>query len=96
MSFSATPEIEVGTYADFVGVWHLRDCFVLDFSTITQPPQVIEDAEGRRTIAMNARIVSRVKIPPSQVFEIMKALEAQLSAWERETGNRTPGPGDGQ
>jgi hypothetical protein len=25
-----------------------------------------------------------VRIPPSQVFEIMKALEQQLSAWENE------------
>lgn len=32
------------------------------------------------------RIVSRVRIPPSQVFELMKALEQQLSAYEKEIG----------
>jgi hypothetical protein len=34
-------------------------------------------------------VVARVRVPPSQVFEIMKALERQLTAWETETGRRT-------
>jgi hypothetical protein len=64
-----------GTYADFVSVWHSRDVFVLDFAVLSQPttPQ-----------QLSARVVSRVRIPPSQVFEIMKALEQQLTAWENE------------
>jgi len=32
--------------------------------------------------------VSRVRIPPDQVFELMKALEQQLTMWENETGKR--------
>jgi len=64
-----------GTYADFVSVWHSRDAFVLDFAVLAQPttPQ-----------QLSARVVTRVRIPPSQVFEIMKALEQQLTAWESE------------
>jgi hypothetical protein len=34
------------------------------------------------------RVVSRVRIPASQVFEIMKGLEQQLSKWERTHGNK--------
>src|SRR4051794_20537024 len=64
-----------GTYADFVSVWHGRDAFVLDFAVLSQPATAT---------ALNARVVSRVRIPPSQVFEIMKALEQQLTAWEAE------------
>ena len=64
-----------GTYADFVSVWHSRDAFVLDFAVLAQPAT----AQG-----LNARVVTRVRIPPSQVFEIMKALEQQLTAWENE------------
>jgi hypothetical protein len=66
-----------GTYADFVSVWHSKDVFVLDFAVLSQPttPQ-----------QLTSRVVSRVRIPPSQVFEIMKALEQQLSAWEKERG----------
>ena len=33
---------------------------------------------------MPARVVARVRIPPSQVWELMKALEQNLSAYERE------------
>ena len=28
------------------------------------------------------------EVPPGQVFELMKALESQLSMWEAETGQR--------
>ena len=72
------PEEKIeGTYADFVSVWHSRDAFVLDFAVLAQPatPQQLA-----------ARVVTRVRIPPSQVFEIMKALEQQLTAWENERG----------
>ncbi len=64
-----------GTYADFVSVWHSKDVFVLDFAVLSQPPTPAH---------LNSRVVSRVRIPPSQVFEIMKALEQQLTAWESE------------
>jgi uncharacterized protein DUF3467 len=64
-----------GTYADFVSVWHSRDTFVLDFAVLAQPATSSQ---------LNARVVRRVRIPPSQVFEIMKALEQQLSGWESE------------
>ncbi|MDQ1704987.1 MAG: hypothetical protein QOF18_1353 [Frankiaceae bacterium] len=70
-----------GSYADFVSVWHSRDVFVLDFAVLSQPTT---------TAQLASRVVSRVRIPPSQVFEIMKALEQQLTAWEAE---RDTGPG---
>jgi len=37
-----------------------------------------------------ARVVSRVRIPPEQVFELAKALTQQLEFWEQETGRRPP------
>ena len=71
-----------GVYADFVRAWHTKDAFVLDFANVIEPPRVSEDE-----VLINATVVSRVRIPPSQIFELMKALEQQLSAWERETGS---------
>ena len=76
-----------GVHADLVGVWHTRDSFVLDFSAIVEPPRM-EPAPVGNVIVERAQVVARVRIPPSQVFEIMKALEQQLSLWERETGAR--------
>ncbi|HEU5034151.1 MAG TPA: DUF3467 domain-containing protein [Mycobacteriales bacterium] len=70
-----------GTYADFVSVWHSKDVFVLDFAVLAQPAT---------PAALTARVTSRVRIPPSQVFEIMKALEQQLTAWEAERATDPP------
>ncbi len=87
------PEANIpGVHADLVGVWHTRDSFVLDFSAIVEPPRV-EQAPVGQVIVERAQVVARVRIPPSQVFEIMKALEQQLSLWERETGS---GPSGGE
>jgi Protein of unknown function (DUF3467) len=73
-----------GSYADFVVVWQTDETFVLDFAAMTGPPTPA-DEEGEDVV--NAQIVTRVRIPPAQVFEIMKALEQQLTQWEERTGN---------
>ncbi len=88
----AGEDVTVGTYADFVSLWHTKEIFVLDFAVLKQPPQLATDDEGKQIVRLPTRVVSRVRIPPSQVFEIMKALEQQLTMWERETG-RSPGRG---
>ncbi len=41
-------------------------------------------------LVRRAQVVARVRIPPSQVFEVMKVLEQQLSAWERENPAASP------
>jgi hypothetical protein len=85
------PAVEPGVYASFVAVWHYGDAFTLDFASVTAPGRSATDEEtGAAFVEVPAKIVSRVKIPVSQVFEIMKALEQQLSKWELETGNRKP------
>ncbi|MDR0416195.1 MAG: DUF3467 domain-containing protein [Propionibacteriaceae bacterium] len=75
------PKHVAGVFADFVRAWHTKDSFVLDFAAFTEP--VIRE-EDTGDFVHNAAIVSRVRIPPSQVFELMKALEQQLSSWEKE------------
>ena len=80
-------EQEAGTYANFAGVWHGADGFVLDFAVVTQPPQPGEEIDsGQSVTQVNARVVSRVRIPTSQAWELMRALNEQLSQWENEFG----------
>lgn len=80
-------EQEAGTYANFAGVWHGADGFVLDFAVVTHPPHPGEDADtGLAVTQINARVVSRVRIPTSQAWELMRALNEQLSQWETEHG----------
>ncbi|MDR3360624.1 MAG: DUF3467 domain-containing protein [Bifidobacteriaceae bacterium] len=81
------PDMEAGVYADFVRAWHTNDAFVLDFASLTEPPR-----HESGTVVLNASVASRVRIPPAQVFELMKALEQQLTAWEKEHGKRAGPP----
>jgi hypothetical protein len=86
-----SPEIEPGEHADFASIWHTPDTFVLDFASLRQPPYLGQDADTDDAILVLAtRIVARVRIPASQVWELMRALEQQLTAWEVETGQRVP------
>jgi len=85
------PTAADGHFADFASVWHTPNVFVMDFVALTQPPQPSIDAEtGVETILVPGQVVSRIRIPPEQVFELAKALAQQLEAWERETGRKAP------
>jgi hypothetical protein len=85
------PTAADGHFADFASVWHTPNVFVLDFVALTQPPQPSIDAEtGAETLLVPGQVVSRIRIPPEQVFELAKALAQQLEAWERETGRKAP------
>lgn len=85
------PEEIPGRYADFANVWHTPTVFVMDFVTIAQPPHEGPDpATGQQQLVVPARVVSRIRIPPEQVFELAKALTQQLELWEQETGRGGP------
>jgi hypothetical protein len=78
-------EHEVGEYAGFASVWRTRDAFVIDFATEVRPSELAEDPDnGTRYVQTSARVVARVRIPPGQIWELMKSLEQNLSAYERE------------
>jgi hypothetical protein len=81
------PEVVAGHYADFANVWHTPAVFVMDFVTLAQPPRE-DTTDGERVAVVPARVVSRIRIPPEQVFELAKALTQQLEFWEQETGRR--------
>lgn len=87
------PEVEAGVAADFVNLWHTPDTIVLDFAVLRQPPYLQTDPETGVEVAIAAtRFVSRIRLPPRQVWELMRALEKELTAWETETGVKIPPP----
>jgi len=83
-------EMLAGHYADFVSVWHNKETFILDFVSMSQPPTPSTAEDGTRRAEVNCQVVSRVRIPAEQVWEVMKALQNQLGQWEHENPHRKP------
>lgn len=88
VEISMPEELIPGTYADFVAVWHSRDSFTLDFAAMAGPATTRQNDAGEPVTTGKARVVARVRIPPSQVFELMRALEKQLTQWEAQGKRR--------
>jgi hypothetical protein len=80
-----------GHYADFASVWHGQETVILDFAAAMKPPQAVYEDGEAVAMEVSAKVVTRVRIPASQCFELMRALEKQLSQWEKERG-LGPGP----
>ena len=80
---------EVGVHADFASVWHTSESFVIDFLA-AKAPQTMVDRDGEAVLLQDLVVSARIRMPPTHVIELMKALEQQLSSWERETGQRPP------
>lgn len=71
------PEEEaMGHYANFVGVWHTPHEFAIDFCVV-QP--FLPDGPS-------AKVVSRVRIPPTIVFDLLRTLNQNLTEYERAFG----------
>lgn len=93
IALTVPPELEAGSYASFANLWHDNDGFILDFAVLTAPPQAgTDDATGQAVVALPAKVVSRVRIPASQAWEFMRALNTQLDLWETEHGRGDPNP----
>src|SRR5687767_11664501 len=82
-NFQVSPDMEGGVYANFLGVWHTGHEFTLDFA-VTQPAIVPESPTEPTTVP--CRVVARVKIPPSVIFEILRALNQNMTIYENTFG----------
>lgn len=84
MNLRVPEAVAPGALADFVAISHTTDYFTLDFVAMLGRRQ--DESTGR--VDVDAQVISRVKILPPQVFELMRALSEQLSQWEAETGHQ--------
>lgn len=80
------PELESGTYANFLSVWHTAHDFTLDFAVMqqTMPPENPEDPAS--PFVVPCRVVGRLKISPTLVFEVMRALNQNMTQYEKAFG----------
>ena len=90
---------EAGVYAETVAVWHTPYDFVIDFGSI-QLAQPVNPEDPDSPFEVPARVVSRVRIPAGLVFDVIRTINARMTAYEAEWGEiRAPEPrqqGEGQ
>ena len=76
---SVPESLEAGVYANGAGVWHTAHEFTLDFLTLlTSDP-------GEPDV-VPARVVSRVKVPPSVIFDLLRAINTNMTLYEQRYG----------
>jgi hypothetical protein len=78
-------DLAAGAYSNIVAVWHTPFEFTLDFA-VMQPGEMAQDDEGNQYPVVPARVVARVKIPPSLVFQLMQALSTNERIYEERIG----------
>ena len=71
-----------GVYANFLGVWHTAHEFTLDFA-VTQPAGLAQNPDGATVTRVPCQVVSRVKVPPTVLFDFLRTLNENLTAWEQ-------------
>lgn len=84
-------ELAGGVYSNFIAVWHSPYEFTLDFAVMA-PPEAVTDDDGNQRTVVPGRVVSRVRIPPAAVFELMQALSKNERLYEDRFGP-IPRPG---
>jgi Protein of unknown function (DUF3467) len=85
------PELETGAYANFLSVWHSPYEFTLDFGVALQAQPTDPEDESAGVI-VPARVVSRVKIPTTVIFDVLRALNENMTRYEASFGDiRRPG-----
>ena len=87
----ADPALEAGAYASGLAIWHTLHEFTFDFFVSSQPPSEAETAEGEKVIRARHRLVARIRVPPTSVFDIIRTISQNLALYEQKFGPiRTP------
>jgi Protein of unknown function (DUF3467) len=83
--FQVPPELEAGVYANFLAVWHTPHEFTLDFAVLL-PGGSSDPGDPAAPVQMSSRLVSRVKLPPSVVFDVLRAINENMTRYESSFG----------
>ncbi len=79
----------VGVFADFASVWHTPNTFVIDFLSVKQPVTTGQH-DGQPATIVDSTVAARVRLPPEQIFALIKALSDQSQRWLAESGRQEP------
>lgn len=80
------PEAERGgAYANFLAVWHTAHEFTLDFAA-TQPVQRSDPEDENSPFVVPCHVVARVRIPRTVIFDVLRALNENMTRYESAFG----------
>jgi hypothetical protein len=84
-------ELEGGVYANVLNVWHTPYEFTLDFGVLGPAREPPDEDEP---IKVPVRVTSRVRVPPTILFDILRALNQNMTTYEMTFGTiqRMEGP----
>ena len=82
----ADPTLEAGSYANGLAIWHTLHEFTFDFFVSSQPPVEARTETGEVVIRAPHRLVARVRIPPTSVFDIIRTISQNLALYEQKFG----------
>lgn len=94
LEYRVSDDIEGGLYANSVTIWHTGHEFTFDFAS-SLPPRQDEDGE----VTVPFKVVARVKVPVSMIFDLLQAINSNMTTYEETfgpisgTSGPTPGPG---
>jgi hypothetical protein len=87
VQLTVPPDKIAGSYANIVSVWNTPYDFAIDFCI--NMPYAADPGN------MAAQVVSRVRIPPTLVFDLLRALNQNLGEYEEAYGKlKRPGSED--
>jgi hypothetical protein len=82
--FDIPAEWKTGAYANNVNIWHSPYEFTLDFA-VTEPPELNPEDPDAPVTVPNA-VVARIKIPVGLAFNLIRALNDNMTAYEQQWG----------
>ncbi len=82
-------EQEPGVYANVLTVWHTAHEFTLDFSAAL-PAQPTEQPDGSSQVVQPCLVTSRVRVPVSVVFDMIRTINENLTRYEDSFGRINP------
>ena len=88
----ADPALEAGSYANALAIWHTGHEFTFDFLVSSEPPRQARTEDGEDVIQAPHRMVARIRVPPTAVFDIIRTINQNLTLYEQRFGQiRPPG-----
>jgi hypothetical protein len=88
----AEPAQEAGSYANALAIWHTGHEFTFDFLVSSEPPQPARTEDGEEVIRAPHRLVARIRVPPTAVFDMIRTINQNLTLYEQRFGQiRPPG-----